>query len=276
MSVVALRDVGGYLAFDEAECRAVGAALAERYREARPFPSIVLDDFLPRELLRRVADEFPSREGLTAFDRAQERLKYQFAPRQCGSPVVRNLLAELNSEAFLGFLEELTGIRGLIADPYFLGGGLHETLPGGHLGVHADFNLHERMNVQRRLNLIVYLNDDWSPEYGGDLELWDRGMQGCEVRVAPLLGRAVIFSPDLDSFHGHPDPLACPPDRTRRSIATYYYTALTDGIASVPNRTTNFRVRPGTGDRTDWQVRRQHFVQDWVPRRLHGLASRFL
>jgi 2OG-Fe(II) oxygenase superfamily len=144
-------------------------------------------------------------------------------------------------------------------------GGLHETKPGGHLSVHADFNLHQKLGLIRQLNLLLYLNDDWSPEFGGNLELWDRGMQACEVAVAPELGRAVVFTTALDSFHGHPDPLTCPPDRSRRSMALYYYTAPTDGLADVPLRTTQFQIRPGSGDKTDWKVKTQHMVNDWVP-----------
>jgi hypothetical protein len=101
-------------------------------------------------------------------------------------------------------------------------------------------------------------------------------MKECAVRVAPLFGRAVIFNTDLDSFHGHPEPLNCPPDRSRRSIATYYYTASEEGVALLPQRTTSFRPRPGSGDKLDWQIRRHHFVNDWVPPRLQRLAHRLL
>ena len=89
------------------------------------------------------------------------------------------MFAELNGEAFLKFLEEMTGISGLIPDPYFVGGGMHETKRGGHLGVHADFNIHDKLKLERKLNLLIYLNEDWSPEFGGELELWDTGMRAC-------------------------------------------------------------------------------------------------
>lgn len=264
----------GYLAFDADECRNYGRSLAETYRAASPFPNIVIDDFLPPDLLRGVLADFPSTEGKTFFDRDQERLKFQFSPNESTSSVVRNLFAELNGEAFLAFLEEMTGIDGLIPDPHFVGGGLHETKAGGHLGIHADFNIHEELKLERKLNLIIYLNEDWPDEFGGALELWNRQMTVCEKKVAPVFGRAVVFNTDLDSFHGHPDPLTCPPNRTRRSIATYYYAAADDGLAALPKRNTNFQARPGQGDKTDWRVRRQHFINDWVPPRLQRIAHR--
>jgi Rps23 Pro-64 3,4-dihydroxylase Tpa1-like proline 4-hydroxylase len=271
-----LSRIDGYLALNVDECREFGRSLAERYQTSLPFPHVVIDDFLDREILRNVAAGFPSTENKSFFDREQERLKFQFQPHESSSAVVRNLFAELNSQAFLGFLEELTGIEGLISDPYFEGGGLHETKRGGHLGVHADFNVHGRLNVERKLNLLVYLNDQWRDEYGGDLELWDKAMKECVVRVKPVFGRAVIFNTALDSYHGHPDPLNCPPERSRRSLATYYYSASADGIALLPKRTTNFRPRPGSSDKQDWQVRRHHLINDWVPPKLQRMVRRLI
>ncbi|QNN67136.1 2OG-Fe(II) oxygenase [Sphingomonas lutea] len=269
-----LHSFDGYLAFKEDESRKAGRALADDYRNASPFPHVVIDDFLDADVLRAVASAYPSTVDRKHFDREQERLKYQFHADEAESGIVRNLLAELNGRAFLGFLEEMTGIRGLISDPYLVGGGLHLTRRGGHLGVHADFNVHEPMKVERRLNLLIYLNDDWDQAYGGALELWDRAMQRCEKKVDPVLGRAVIFSTNLDSYHGHPDPLDCPPERDRRSIATYYYTALPVQPDEVRKRTTTFQVRPGTKDRVDWKVKFDHVISDWVPPRLQRYGRR--
>lgn len=271
-----LSKIGDYVALDSEECRSFGASLAQRYRDASPFPHIVIDNFIDPEVLRGVLAGFPSSDNKQFFDRDQERLKFQYQPQESPSGRVRNLFAELNSQAFLGFLEELTGFEGLISDPHFEGGGLHETKRGGHLGVHADFNVHERLKVERKLNLLIYLNENWEDEYGGQLELWDRQMKACIVRVKPVFGRAVIFNTALDSFHGHPDPLNCPPERSRRSIATYYYLAPEEGIAALPKRTTNFRARPGSEDTSDWQIRRHHFVNDWIPPRLQRLAHRLI
>jgi Rps23 Pro-64 3,4-dihydroxylase Tpa1-like proline 4-hydroxylase len=268
--------VDGYLALDPRECRELGRSLSSSYQSAEPFPHIVIDDFFNAELLRRVLAEFPSSENKAFFDRDQERLKFQYSPQEISSGFTRNLFAELNSQAFLGFLEELTGIQGLVSDPYFEGGGLHETKRGGHLGVHADFNIHGRLKLERRLNLLVYLNEDWEPGYGGALELWDKEMKECVVRVEPVLGRAVIFNTALDSFHGHPDPLSCPPERSRRSIATYYYSAAEHGIAALPQRTTNFQPRPGSSDKIDWAIRTHHLINDWVPAKLQRFAPRLV
>jgi Rps23 Pro-64 3,4-dihydroxylase Tpa1-like proline 4-hydroxylase len=271
-----MKSVGDYFAFDAGECRALGRSLAEPYQNAEPFPHIVIENFLDAGTLKKVVESFPSSQNKEHFNRNQERLKFQYQPHEVSSGIVRNLFAELNSQAFLGFLEELTGFQGLLPDPYFDGGGLHETKRGGHLGVHADFNGHAKLKVERKLNLLIYLNEDWDDSYGGQLELWNREMNECVVRVKPVFARAVIFNTALESFHGHPDPLNCPPERSRRSIATYYYQAPEEGFASLPKRTTNFRARPQTADKSDWQIKRHHFVNDWIPPRLQRIAHRLL
>jgi Rps23 Pro-64 3,4-dihydroxylase Tpa1-like proline 4-hydroxylase len=274
MAILNPKETDGYIWFDEDECAAAGAALAESYQNAQPFPHIAVDDFLPADFLRGLLGEFPDNGKNSYFDRDQERFKYQTPPSKVPGRRLRNLVIELNSPAVLKFLEAMTGIPGLIADPYYIGGGLHETLKGGHLGVHADFNIHRPMNVERRLNLLVYLNDDWLPEYGGDLELWDQKMEKRWHKIAPLLGRAVVFNTSLDSYHGQPDPLTCPDGRSRKSIATYYYTAHEEGINKLKGRTTAFQARPGTGDRPDRRVQFDRLLRDWVPPRLYRYAAK--
>jgi Rps23 Pro-64 3,4-dihydroxylase Tpa1-like proline 4-hydroxylase len=128
-----------------------------------------------------------------------------------------------NSRFMLDFLEELSGIDGLIPDPYFMGGGLHQIKPGGFLEVHADFNRHGKLKLDRRLNVLLYLNQNWKEEYGGHFELWNKDMTAPVRKILPLFNRMAMFSTTSTSYHGHPTPLSCPPDRTRKSIAIYYY-----------------------------------------------------
>ncbi len=246
MSVLNPMRSDDFVQFDREECIAVGESLNTKYAGAKPFPHIVLDDFLPIGALRRVAKEFPERRpGLFADAQSNDKTGYQL--EMIGSPYITSFFHALNSAQFLQFVEKLTGIDDLLSDPYYVGGGLHETARGGHLSIHADFNIHPRFKLLRRLNLILFLNEDWDDDYGGHLEIWNGDMRSCAERIAPIMGRAVIFNTDRDSFHGHPDPLCCPDSRYRRSMALYYYTIPSNPDSVVP-RTTDFKVRPGTTD----------------------------
>ena len=197
---------------------------SEQYRNAQPFPNIVIDNFLPDSILEEVLDEFPKPRSIDwqNFDKTTEKKLASTSELQMG-PATRFLLYQLNSSIFINFLENLTGIEGIIPDPHFAGGGLHQIEPGGFLKVHADFNKHRKLKLDRRLNLLIYLNKNWQEEYGGHFEMWDRDMLACQKKILPIFNRCVIFNTSDFSYHGHPDPLTCPEGLTRKSLAMYYY-----------------------------------------------------
>ena len=192
-----------------------------------PFPSIYFDDFFDPDFLRDVLAEFPDlaqKKSNIYYNNPNEN-KHAGKGESDMGPNTRALIHYLNSEPFLEFLQQLTGIEEtLIPDPYLEGGGFHEIKPGGFLKLHVDFHKHKRTHLDRRLNLLVYLNEDWEESYGGHFELWERDMSRCVTRIAPLFNRVALFSTTGDSWHGHPDPLTCPEGRSRKSLALYYYT----------------------------------------------------
>ena len=100
---------------------------------------------------------------------------------------------------------------------------MHEIKSGGLLKVHTDFSKHPTNNFDRRVNVLIYLNKDWKEEYKGCLELWDKEMKSCKQKILPLFNKMVIFSTTDFSNHGHPDPIDCPNDISRKSIALYYF-----------------------------------------------------
>lgn len=253
-----------------------GAELAAAYQAASPFPHTVIDDFLPPQVLETCLRLFPERDkAAEAFDRDQERYKASFDPDTM-SAELRALFYSFNSRPFINVLQNITGIKGLIPDPYFLGAGFHELTTGGHLSIHADFNYHKPMHLERRINVLIYLNKDWKDEYGGQLELWNDDMTEKVRSVVPLFNRCVIFNTTSNSMHGNPNPVNHPDGRPRRSIALYYYTATWSDAKR--KHTTQFRPRAGTGDKTDWKVRIEELVADVTPpllqRSLRGLRKK--
>ena len=201
------------------------AALQPQYAGAQPFPHIVIDNLFPDDVLEAVLAEFPRPEEIEwrRFDSPTEK-KLGYWHESALAAGLQLFLYEMSSPPVLRFLEALTGIQGLIPDPYFGGAGPHQILPGGFLKVHVDFNRHPLLRLDRRLNLLVYLNKDWQEEYGGHLELWDRDMSRCAQKILPVFNRTVVFSTTDFSYHGHPRPLACPPGMSRKSVSFYYYT----------------------------------------------------
>jgi len=263
------------LTFDVKAARGAGEAFFEQYNSAEPFPHIAFDNFLPPAALDKCLEQFPktANSDSQTFDRDQERLKTSYQPDHL-SPSVQTIFHALNSRPMLQFLEGLTGIKGLIPDPYFLGGGFHEIKNGGHLSIHADFNHHKILDLERRINLLVYLNKDWDDDYGGQLELWSNDMSECVVSVRPDFNKAVVFNTTQESNHGNPNVVANPHGQSRKSIALYYYTATWDGTQQ--NKTTQFRMRKGSDDRRDMKVASNQIVKDFLPPVMFRHYKRFV
>ncbi|MGD0314151.1 MAG: 2OG-Fe(II) oxygenase [Acidimicrobiales bacterium] len=242
--------------------------LHARYQAATPYPHIVLDDFLAPGAAQAAIKEFPPLDPneWNNYLHTNER-KFSNTDPDTWGPTLREILAQLNSPRFVQFVSKLIGVDDLIADPSLEGGGLHQSTVGGYLNIHADFTVHpHNRNWQRRANILLYLNDEWKPEYGGDLELWSSDMKECVEKVAPVANRVLIFTTDVDSFHGHPDPMTCPEGVARRSMALYYFSVEDDPRV----RSTEYRARPGDGAHSiviyaDTQMLRAY---DWTKRHL--------
>ncbi|MEM9290133.1 MAG: 2OG-Fe(II) oxygenase [Acidobacteriota bacterium] len=250
-------------------------ALSSRYQAAEPYPHIHLEGVLPSGVARMLMEEFPG-------PRDDSWIQYKhFNENKLGKtkrdefPLsIGRMADELCSDEFCAWLSKLTGIDGLMADPSLEGGGMHQTERGGFLNIHADFTMHHhRPRWQRRVNLILFLNEGWEDSWGGALELWDRSMKGCQQAYFPRLNHAVIFNTDEDSFHGYPEPIECPETTTRKSLAFYYYTEAEEGY--VP-RSTNYRARPGDGWKAGliWADKVAVALYSGIKRRL-GLSDDF-
>jgi hypothetical protein len=234
------------LVFSDPRYPDLASRLLETYARAEPFPHAVIDDFLPRSIADQLVGEFPS-PGSIDWIRFNDPAGVKLASRNelQFSEFSRTLFWQLNSAVFLQWLETFTGIRSLLPDPYFEGGGFHQIERGGFLKIHADFNLHPRLRLDRRLNLLLYLNPEWKEEYGGHLELWNRSMTKCEKKILPIFNRCVIFSTTDRAYHGHPEPLRCPEGMTRKSLAMYYYTNGRPADEQSAEHTTLYQYRPG-------------------------------
>jgi hypothetical protein len=202
--------------------------LRRRYRDARPFPHLVIDDMFPEELLSRVGPELPDRFDRShwVFENNDSLVRYNLRSAAELGDAGYQLTAFLHSANFLYFLTELTGIGQLLPDPYLQGGGYNSMPASGFFNVHADRNTAYETGLTRRLAVNIYLNKDWPPEFGGQLELWNRGGTSREVSVNPIFNRTVIFDTSAGHLHGVPT-VCCPEHRTRNSFLTYFHTATT-------------------------------------------------
>lgn len=239
-----------------------------KYKCAEPFPHICFENFFNEEYLNKVLEEFPDlansqesilHKGITDLKYASPRGNF-FQKRY-----TKSLLQFLNSSDFIDFLQTICGIsEPLIPDPHFLGGGLHETKKGGFLKVHADFCKHPETSLDRRVNLLIFLNKNWRNSYKGDLTLFDKNMKNSK-KISPNFNKIVIFNTTDSTFHGVPDPLECPEYISRKSLALYYFSngrpkeELRDIL--FENRSTIYKTRPGENFKLEFK----NFIFKFIP-----------
>jgi Rps23 Pro-64 3,4-dihydroxylase Tpa1-like proline 4-hydroxylase len=198
--------------------------LHESFISAKPFPHIVFEGLFSPRLLELMHADFDRLNwgDWRRFDNANE-LKRGSAAKTWLGHASQLYFNTIYSGRFIDFIEKVTGIQGLISDPELFAGGLHEIPTGGKFSVHVDFNQHAVTRLDNRLVFITYLNKDWLPSYGGGLELWDADKNECAADILPEFGRSILFYQSSKSLHGHPNPVAAPNGRVRRSAAAYFY-----------------------------------------------------
>jgi hypothetical protein len=198
--------------------------VADRYRSAQPYPHVMIDNFFDEAVLDRAIEEFPPTDSLSEnFDNVREFKRTTRSELEI-PPFGRALVHALNSGTFISFLEEITGVRGLVGDPHLWGGGFHVLPRGGKLKIHTDFNYHKKLGLDRRINVLIFLNRNWTEAYGGHFEAWRPKGTNAEARYLPIFNRLIVFGTTDFTFHGNPDPVDCPEGMSRKSIAMYYYT----------------------------------------------------
>lgn len=222
--------------FLQADLKNIASCCSEKIVNAKsdvdyfeePYKHLVIDNFFDERLAQSCLNNFPSLSD-PIWEHANDadiEIKYRTTWKsEFDIPDgIIDAVKILNSSLMLDAMSRRFEIKKVVPDPYFTGGGLNVTKPGGLLDVHVDGNYHDATGLNRRLNALLYLNPNWQPSWGGEFGIYDDLGDRCLKLVAPLFNRLVIFDTHDKSFHGLPAPLKFPDGETRKSIILYYYT----------------------------------------------------
>ena len=222
-------------------------ALRDRVRTAKPVRNFCVDNFLEESFAARVLSSFPTYEEATkvgrSFAAVNEKGKVQVTDSSSFAEPIAELNRTLASPEFRELLSDVFEMPNLLADDSLVGGGIHQTGPRGHLDVHVDFNYQSDRELHRRLNILVYFNKGWRPEWGGNIELWDEDVKHCIHSFSPTFNRCVVFETNNISFHGV-TAVKCPEGMARKSFAAYYYTREAPAHWTGEAHGTIFKARP--------------------------------
>lgn len=202
--------------------------ISQSFNRKSPFKYVVFDNFFDNDIANEIYSAYPTIkngkwDGTTYIDQKNKFQKTKFET----DSLLDHVFKDLNGQDFIDWLQNVTDISDpLVGDQELFGGGLHQSTKGAYLNVHVDYNIHPSTKFHRRLNVLIYMNQNWQDEFEGHLELWDIKDDKKELieKIAPVFNRCVIFETNEISYHGHPKPLNTPKDVNRKSLATYYYT----------------------------------------------------
>ena len=216
----------------------------EKYLGNKPFSHIEIDNYWNEDLLKECGkdiyqfDKWDGEKNFYGSIKKRHSNKYQIFPES-----VKKIVNETHCVQFLEWLKSFTGEEVLLNDPYMLGSGIHSITQGGFLKIHADFNWLEKIQLYRKLNILIYLNENWKETWGGFLELWSKDVKKCEKKFSPTFNKTVIFSTDDFSYHGHPEPLNCPSNVWRNSLVFYYYSPIKSKRVYFKRDNTKYKER---------------------------------
>ena len=211
------------------------------FRSGQPFKNVVIDNFLSPDFAKSLLEQFPRVAD-------PSKLRNEFGginPKASVDDVAgiggayTLIDSYIQTDEFLTLMSEITGIPNLLYDPWYFGAGTHENFHSAGLDPHIDFNIHPKTNWHRRINAIVYLNENWDPKWGGDIgfhtDPWN--LSGDKrVSFEPQLNRCVIFETTEKSWHSV-EPVNQPEDQrdqSRKSFTIYLYTESREGEEIAP------------------------------------------
>lgn len=197
-----------------------------------------IDDFFPDEVARKIFNAFPQPEKMRLLDSFREK-KYTSKSFDDFDPLVKDATFAFQDERVVNRVAELTGIKDPKGDPHLYAGGLSAMTKGHFLNPHLDNSHDGEQKNYRVLNLLYYCTPDWSPENGGNLELWDEKVT--EVTEIPsLFNRLVLMATNDKSYHSVNEVKV---DGARRCVSNYYFSPHSPNGYET-SHVTYFQARP--------------------------------
>ena len=201
------------------------------FKNAKPYSHVIIDNFFDDETINMIIKEFPlPHKTINNYDWKyyHNPIEHKYTLNDFQKlPIIKKVFDKLNDNETINYLKQITDIDNLEYDPYLHGAGIHAYPNKGKLDIHLDYNIHPISKKERRINLIIYLNENWKDEYGGFLELYDEKREN-PIQIKPSFNSAIIFKTNDISYHGLPNKIICDDNNYRKSLANYYISDISD------------------------------------------------
>jgi hypothetical protein len=196
------------------ECR-------DRFRNAEPFPHLVIDGLFQLDGIRQAAEQFPSPREMP--EKLNRKGVLELSDRSLLPPLLRQVSDELASQRFVAWLSFMSGLDGLFSDSQDNWGALRQCGDDVEGKIHAPPGQPGNRRWSRRLSLILHLSEGLTENNGGALQLWDRDKTAPRASITPLFNRAVVFLNVPTAYHSA-SRTRLAPGQMRRTMQSLYFT----------------------------------------------------
>jgi len=237
------------------------------------YDHIIIDNFIDPLYYDKIQKCLPNKpdENWWKYENPLE-VKYALDDFELMDPLIQNIFYALSHDKIINKLRNIFNISNLEFDPFCHGGGLHMHPKYGRLNIHLDYEKHPITNKQRRLNIILYLNDMWNNDWNGDTQLFSTDLKECIVKSYPKSNTAIIFITNDNSWHGVPEIIKCPENIYRKTLAYYYVSDFDDNkicyrpkakFAKLPNQPYDERMEKLNEIRSNRLITKEDLQKIW-------------
>tara|TARA_B100000927_G_C16350953_1_gene423254 strand:- start:40 stop:798 length:759 start_codon:yes stop_codon:yes gene_type:complete len=187
------------------------------------FKIYIFDNFLEKKIAKKISKSFfPYSSNIYLSYENPAELKKTCNDWNSFPKEVYEFYHSVNSNNFSEWIKDLTDLN-INLDIGLHGGGMHIHKKGGYLNPHVDYLLHPKIKQIRKYNLILYIDENYKKEYGGNLGFWlnKNGKLKLEYEIEPLFNRMVLFDTE-NVLHGLSNKFQPKKKCFRKSLAAYY------------------------------------------------------
>ena len=211
----------------------------------------ILDDLLPEKLATDLFNLFPEVSMMNKRSTLREN-KYYSSQMNKLDKIIEETIFSFHDRRVLKLIKDICGFSTIYPDTELYAGGISTMKKDQFLNPHID-NSHDRKREKWRiLNLLYYVTPQWKIEYGGNLELWVRGLKKDPLTIHSKFNRLVVMAVHESSWHSvskviHKGHRCC--------ISNYYFSD------NSPSKKDNFYVTSFRG-RPNQKIRNLFFLFD--------------
>jgi len=185
--------------------------LAENFKNAKPFPYIVVDNFIIKEEFDKITTAVKKLYSKSSNESSGVKWETEAELNKWGSSGTQLPLELINLESFLKsteiltFLTDVSGFINLQCTQQTNKSGysfMHAMIPGSFLAPHTDHTMDmSGTNAYHVLNIVYYVAEEWDANWGGGTSIHKiNGDVYTDVEYRP--NRAVVFMHSPISVHG--------------------------------------------------------------------------